>query len=150
MALHKKNVIVSMPEANTWTFMSFVTDRGRDVALEWDTARGFAAEQMFLTMLKNNRNTKDYRKWPEWRHPMQGKAGAAGVVELGFYERSGKLQYRILCKFNGAMCIIILCVALHKENVWKPAHAIKTATDRAKAVASGKARLNVVKIEDSI
>ena len=146
MCPHHKKVILSMPEPEAWTFMSFVTELGRDVADEWDTVQDFEAETAFNTMVKMNRKTKDYTHWPEWRHKMQGRAGKAGVVELGF-KASGR-QYRILCKFNGKMCIVVLCVAYHKGGVWTPAKAVELATERAKLITAGKATLNVIQDEE--
>jgi putative component of toxin-antitoxin plasmid stabilization module len=148
MVPHNKKVILSMPEPGAWTFMSFVTESGRDVAEEWDTVRDFEADSAFKTMIKMNRKTKNYTDWPAWRHKMQREAGKEGVVELGF-KASGR-PYRILCKFNGKMCIVILCVSYHKGSIWTPAKAVEIATERAKLVAIGKATLNVIKDEDDI
>lgn len=146
MPPHKKNVILSMPEPSEWTFRAFVTVSGRDVTRQWDTISTFEAETAFRTMIRGNRKIKNYVDWPEWRHRMRGDAGAAGVVELGF-KASGR-QYRALCMFSGKMCIIILCMAYHKQNVWNPSGVVKTVTDRAKLVAAGKAKLNVIEDED--
>jgi putative component of toxin-antitoxin plasmid stabilization module len=131
MAENHENVIP--PDSDPWTFMSFVTESGRDVALDWDTHNTFAV--------------KNHRDWTAWRHPMEGKAGEAGVVELGF--KAGK-PYRVLCMFNGRLCIVVLCVTYHKGPVWNPKEAVKIATERAKLVTAGKAKLNVVQSEDDI
>jgi hypothetical protein len=148
VVLYKKNVITSMPEPPTWTFMSFVTDMGRDVAKDWDVEKTFAANLAYESMIKNNKKIADYKNWPAWRHPMKKEAGKAGVVELGFTE--DRKPYRFLCVFNGKKCIVLLCVAYHKGNVWTPPEAVEIATKRAKIVATGKARLNVIEIKDDI
>jgi hypothetical protein len=146
MSSHKKNVIISMPEPSEWTFKCFVTEAGRDVTKHWDTISTFEAETAFKAMIKGNRKIKNYMEWPSWRHPMRGKPGRAGVVELGF-KASGR-QYRSLSMFSGKMCIIILCMAYHKQNVWNPTEAEKIVTERAKLVVAGKAKLNVIEDED--
>ena len=128
--------------------MSFVTESGRAVAEEWDTTQSFAAEQAFRSMIKNHRTVENHLEWTCWRHSMDRQAGEAGVVELGF-KADGK-QYRILCVFKGKKCIVVLCVCYHKAFVWSPRDAIKIATDRAKLVSAGKAKLNVIQIEDDL
>jgi hypothetical protein len=52
--------------------------------------------------------------------------------------------------FNGKKCIVVLCVAYHKGGVWTPPKAVDIATKRAKIVATGKAKLNVIQIEDDL
>jgi hypothetical protein len=143
-----KNVIVSMPEPQTWTFMSFVTDAGRDVTEVWDTDQTDEAFLGFQSMVRNSRKIADHLTWPAWRHVMNKEAGKAGVIELGFTE-DGK-PYRFLCIFKGRKCIVVLCIAYHKGKVWKPHDAVAIATKRAKIVTAGKARLNVIQIEDDL
>jgi Phage derived protein Gp49-like (DUF891) len=137
-----------MPTPKEWTFWSFVTNSGRVVAEEWDTALPFAAEQAFRNMIRNHRKIANHREWTCWRHPMDGPAGEAGLVELGF-KADGK-QYRVLCVFNGEKCIIVVCVCYHKQSVWSPTSAVETATERAKLISAEKARLNVIQIEDDL
>ena len=148
MPEHKKNVILEMPEPATWTFLSFVTDAKVDIAEHWDVECTFAAEQAFRAMLKNCRKIRDHRQWPSWRHPMKDEAGDHGVVELGF--KADNRPYRALCKFNGKMCIVLLCICYHKDDTWTPHSAVATATERAKALGQGKGGTNVIKIEDNI
>lgn len=121
---------------------------GRDVAEDWDTDQSFEAEQAFRNMVKNSQKTSNYRNWTAWRHAMSGKAGKAGVVELGF--KADGRQYRALCMFNGSKCIVLLCVCFHKGSVWTPQDAVKLATERAQAVSAKKAKLNDIQIEDDI
>jgi len=125
-----------------------VTETGTDVAKVWDTDQPFAADEAFRAMVKNNRKIKNYREWTSWRHDMSGKAGEQGIVELGF-KAAGK-AYRVLCVFNGKLCIVVLCLAYHKGSVWTPTKAVETATKRAKVVNSGKAELNVIQDEDNL
>jgi len=143
---HKKVIPFPKIEPSAWSFMAFVTDGGRDVAQDWDTDQSFEAETAFKTMIKNNRKTKNYADWPEWRHKMKDAAGDAGLVELGF-KASGK-AYRVMCRFNGKMCIVVICIAYHKGDQWTPKDAVKIATDRAKLVAAGKAKLIVIEDDD--
>jgi putative component of toxin-antitoxin plasmid stabilization module len=140
-----KNVILLVPE--TWTYMSFETDSGRDVAVEWDTHQSFAANEAFRALIKNSKKIRNHLEWPAWRHAMDEKAGEAGVVELGF---KADKPYRVLCMFNGRKCIVVLCVAYHKQNAWTPREAVNIATQRAKLVAAGKAKLNVIQSEDDL
>lgn len=144
----KNKVILSFPEPSSWSFPSYVTESGRDVAVEWDAGQTFEAELAFTAMVKDSMKISDHRNWSAWRHPMTGKAGKAGVVELGF--KVGKFPYRALCIFNGKKCIVLLCVAYHKGSVWTPADAVETARKRAEEVSAKKAKLNVISIEDSI
>jgi len=112
MVPHNKKVILSKPAPVAWTFMSFVTASGRDVVKEWDVQETFEAGLNFRSMLKVNHKIKDYRQWTCWNHPMRGDAKRNGIVELDF--PGDKRQYRALCKFNGKMCIVLLCVWYHK------------------------------------
>lgn len=135
-----------MPVPEEWTFMSYVTSQGRVVAEDWDTQQTFEAEIALESFIKSNRKTRNYMEWPEWRHKMHGTPGKEGVFEFGF-KASGK-QYRTLCMFKGKMCIVILCMAFHKQNVWDPPSTEKTVTDRAKEVAKGTAKLKVLGEEE--
>jgi hypothetical protein len=147
MTFYNKNVIPLTIEPESWTFMSLETDYGRDVAEEWDTSQSFAANEAFRAMVKASKKIDRHTEWPSWRHPMDETAGKAGVVELGF---KADKPYRVLCIFDGRKRIVVLCVAYHKQNVWTPKDAVKTATDRAKVVSAGKAKLNVIQSEDNI
>jgi phage-related protein len=142
---HKK-VILSMPDPTLWTFMSYVADNDRDVATEWDAPQSFEAEQALHNLMKNHRKTKSHLEWTSFRHKMKGDAGKHGVVEL----KADKRAYRILCMFNGPMCIVVLCICFHKSSVWTPKDAVKMATERAKAITAKKAKLNVIPIEDNL
>lgn len=128
--------------------MSFVTESGRDVIEEWDVEETFEAGESFRAMLKTNHKTKDYRQWTCWNHPMKGEAKKYGIVELDF--PADKREYRVLCKFNGKMCIVLLCVCYHKGSNWTPKGAVDIAIDRAKALEAGRVKPNVIKIENSI
>ena len=141
-----KKVILSMPEPDEWTFMSYVTGGGRVVSEDWDTQQNFEAKVALDTFVEANRKTANYMNWPEWRHKMHGKPGKAGVFEFGF--KSGGKSYRILCTFKGKMCIVILCMAFHKQHVWDPPDVEKTVTDRAKEVTNGAATLKVIAKEE--
>lgn len=128
--------------------MSFVMANGRDVAQQWDTDQPFEADQAFRMLLKIDSRVADYRNWTSWRHPMKKEAGKAGVVELGF-NAAGK-AYRLLSKFNGKKCIVLLCVCYHKGSRWTPNDAVEIATERAKTVTAGRAKLNVIPIQRNL
>jgi hypothetical protein len=142
---NNKKVIILMPDPVEWIFMSYVTDRGRIVTEDWDTHQSFEAETALDTFIESNRKTKDYMQWPEWKHKMHGSPGKEGVVEFGF-KATGK-QYRVLCIFKGKMCVVILCMAFHKQNVWDPPGTEKTVTDRAKEVKNSTAKLKLIEKE---
>ena len=144
---HKK-VIPFEPDPALWTFMSYETELGVDVAVDWDGEKTFEAELAFQNLVKTEHKTKKYTDWPSWRHKMQGDAGKQGVVELGF--KADGRSYRILSMFNGSMCIVLLCICYHKGSVWTPKDAIEIATKRAKLVLARKAKLNVIKITDNL
>jgi Phage derived protein Gp49-like (DUF891) len=145
---HNKNVILSMPDPVNWTFMSYVTDRGEDVIETWDVDRSFEAERSFWAMIKNCRKVSDFLQWPSFRHRMRHEAGKAGVCELEF--KADKKPYRVLCKFTGNKCVILLCVCYHKGSSWTPSNSVKVATNRARAIEEGKAKTNVIATTDSI
>jgi phage-related protein len=146
---HKKKVILSMPEPERWTFMSYESPTGLDVIQDkWDVGETDVAELAFEAMVKNASKIADYRQWPCWRHPMTGKAGKAGVVELEFSVPG--TRYRVLAMFNGKKCIVLLCICYHKQSVWTPASAVETATKRANEVTAGKVKCNVIEVEQSI
>lgn len=144
----KKKVIPFKPEPKTWTFMSFETETGIDVVLDWDAPKTFEAELAFENLVKTDSKTKNYTDWTSWRHKMQGDAGKHGVVELGF--KADGRSYRVLSMFNGSMCIVLLCICYHKGSVWTPKNAIEIAIKRAKLVLAKKAKLNVIKITDNL
>jgi phage-related protein len=144
----KKKVIPLKPEHTAWVFMSFETEQGIDVVLDWDAPKTFEAELAFENLVKTERKTKNYTEWPSWRHKMQGEAGKRGVVELGF--KADGRSYRVLSMFNGSMCIVLLCICYHKGSVWTPKNAIEIATKRAKLVLAKKAKLNVIQITDDL
>jgi hypothetical protein len=145
---YKKKVILSMPGANSWTFMSFVRPSGTDVAVEWDVDQTLEAGLAFQNLVKTDGKTKDHTQWTSWRHKMKGDPGKHGVVELGF--KADNREYRVLSKFNGSMCIVVLCICYHKGSVWTPSDAVSTATDRAKDVTAKKVKLNVIEITDHL
>lgn len=137
-----------MPVADSWTFMSFEMESGRDVAVDWDVEKTFDAELAFDNLVKNDRKIKKYSEWPSWHHRMRNEAGKQGVVELRF--KADQRQYRVLSMFNGSMCLVVLCICYHKGSVWTPKDAETIATDRAKVVTAKKAKLNVIKIKDNL
>jgi hypothetical protein len=137
-----------MPSPKSWTLFAYVTEQGRNVYEEWDAGQTEDAELMLRTLLKGDLKTSNHREWTLWRHPMQQKAGAAGVVELGF--KSNGTQMRVLCIFKGEKCIVLLCICYHKSSVWTPTNAVDSATERAKVVTAGKARLDEIKITDDL
>ena len=128
--------------------MSFETETGIDVVLDWDAPKTFEAELAFENLVKTDSKTKNYTDWTSWRHKMQGDAGKHGVVELGF--KADGRSYRVLSMFNGSMCIVLLCICYHKGSVWTPKNAIEIAIKRAKLVLAKKAKLNVIKITDNL
>jgi len=144
----KKKVIPFKPEQTAWTFMSFETEQGIDVVLNWDAPKTFEAELAFENLVKTERKTKNHTEWPSWRHKMQGEAGKQGVVELGF--KADGRPYRVLSMFNGSMCVVLLCICYHKGSVWTPKNAIEIAVKRAKLVLAKKAKLNVIQITDNL
>ena len=144
---HKKNVILSMPAPATWTFMSYETELGKDVIRDWDVTRTFEAEESFWAAIRNSRKINDYRQWPCWHHRMSGEAGGYGLVELRF--PADKRQYRVIARFSGKRCLVLLCICYHKGSIWTPTSAIQTATQRAKALDAGKGRLNVINVEQN-
>jgi phage-related protein len=148
MVKNHNNVILSMPEPKEWTFLSFVTQRGVDVVEIWDIPRTFEAELGFWAMIKNCRRTGDFLQWTAFRHRMHHDAGKAGVVELEF--RADRKPYRVLCKFTGKKCVILLCVCYHKNSNWTPRNALDLATERAKAIDEKRARTNVIPNRDDI
>jgi hypothetical protein len=141
---YNKKVIPFNSGDHCWTFLSVVTDSGRDVAVDWDIDRSFEALLAFGNFVKNDRKIKNPFEWTSWHHKMNGKPGKAGVIELRF--TADKRQYRVLSVFNGSMRLVVLCICYHKGNVWSPKDAENIATERAKAVESGKAKLNVIEI----
>jgi phage-related protein len=125
-----------------------VTEAGVDVAVEWDAEKTFEASLAFDNFVKTDRKTINSSEWTTWRHKMHGDAGKNGVIELGF--KADGRQYRVLSMFHGAGRLVVLCICYHKNKVWTPKTAIEIATKRAKQVLSGKAKLNVIKIEDRL
>ncbi len=145
---YQKKVIPFRAEEGTWTFLSFETSSGVDVAVDWDVDKTLEAEFALNSLLKSERKTKNYTNWPSWRHKLQGDAGKYGVIELGF--KADKRQYRILAMFDGSMRLVILCICYHKGSVWTPKEALATATNRAKLVLAKKAKLNVIKVTNDL
>ena len=146
--IDNKKVIPFVSVRDEWEFLSFETDSGVDVSVDWDTERTLAGGFEFNQLVKTSRKIRNHAEWGSWRHKCHGKAGELGVVELGF--KSDKRQYRVLSMFHGKMRIIVLSICYHKEKTWNPKDAINIATNRAKLVLAGKAKLNVIKIANDL
>lgn len=128
--------------------MSYETELGKDVILDWDVPETIEASISFRSAIRNSKKIKDYRQWPCWHHAMNFEAAKYGLVELKF--PADNRQYRIIAKFSGKMCIVLLCVCYHKMSVWTPSNAVKTAIERAKALKAGRGKTNVIEDKDSL
>lgn len=57
---HNKKVIPFNSGDHYWTFLSFVTEAGADVSLDWDGEKTFDAEIAFEALVKNERKIKNH------------------------------------------------------------------------------------------
>jgi hypothetical protein len=146
--LSNKKKVIPFPQSERWTFYDWVDLGGTNPIEKWLAEQSDEVRMYFTSMLKDAQKTREYRQWTGYRHPMTGRAGKAGVHELGF--KAEGIQYRILIKFDGLMQSVLLCGCYHKGKRWTPEEAPDTAADRAKALTQGKATKRERKIEDDL
>jgi hypothetical protein len=133
---NNKKVIPSV-QLGIWRFYDWVDGNGSNPIKEWLAGESDEVQMTFNSVLKQARKCRNYRDWLCFRHKMNGKPGAEGILELGF-SANGR-QYRLLSKFDGELQVILLCGGFHKGNTWKPPDALETAVKRAKTLSQGKA-----------
>lgn len=92
------------------------------------------AQDKFDNILKDNSKIDSCRSWSAFKF-MQGNLSAHGIWQFSFYEN--KVQHRVLGIFGKGKKAIILMGCTHKEDVYKPRNALKTAVDRAKTIRDG-------------
>jgi phage-related protein len=135
LTYHKK-VIQSFPEPKEWTFCDYSTAMGNPID-DWVAGLSEYAQNLFWSMLKNNRNVQNPRHWTQLRY-LEGKAQRHRLWELRF-KADGK-AYRVMGFFaNKRKTAVLLIGCFHKQNVYDPPAAIDTAITRKGHLEKGEA-----------
>lgn len=118
-----------------WRFKTYVSPSGRnDVQGEIDRYDDYALAAFSRAVAHLSVSTKDQWNEPHGKkltneHPLyevRYKANRAATRALGYFDKDGKT-------------FIITLICTHKQNVYKPPDAFKTARARAAQIESGVA-----------
>jgi hypothetical protein len=126
---HHKKMITSPPQPTEWMFCDFSPAPGNNPIQDWVDDLSEEAEHGFWSVLKVNRKVAIPKHWTQLRY-LKGKAKAHRLWELRF--TADDRAHRIIgCFSDGVrMRAILLIGCTHKQNVYDPPEAIKTAITR--------------------
>jgi hypothetical protein len=115
-----------MPEWRT-PIRCYVSPAGNNKILDWYQSLGISERTFVDEFLKNMRKTKDW-SLPDYRPRL---AGYKKIGELRWL--MNKTQHRLIGFFaNGVWYAVLGCT--HKQNVYSPADALKTADKYRKQI----------------
>jgi hypothetical protein len=133
---HHKKVIELQSVPVEWLFCDFSTAAGNAIQ-DWLDNVSEDAENLFWSMLKNNRKVENPIHWTQLRY-LKGEASKHRLWELRF-KADGK-AYRVVGFFGKKRKTAILLVGcFHKQNVYHPPDCINTAIARKRLLEEGKA-----------
>lgn len=118
-----------------WRFRVYVSPNGNDELQRAIDGLSDECREQFLTRLRYLSETRK----EDWHEPQARKLrGVEGIYEIRF--SADKVKQRPLGFFGlGGGEFTIVIWAIHKQNVYKPPSAIKTADRRRKAIKGGEA-----------
>jgi hypothetical protein len=125
-----------------WTFEDFVGRPGTSLGsfADWYDGQTEEVQNAVDAVLKDSHKIDDHLKWGAWRQYLKGQAKPHKIWEIGF--KAENRQYRIFGVFRPGKRAILLVGCYHKNKVYTPADAIKTAIKRAKALIEGTGTTN--------
>jgi hypothetical protein len=133
---HHKKVISSILEPAGWAFFDYATAASNPIK-DWVAGLSENAENLFWSVLKNNRKVQNPIHWTQLRY-LKGKAKNHRLWELRF-KADGK-AYRLIGFFaDKRKAAILLIGCFHKDSVYDPPDAIKTAIARKGHLEKGNA-----------
>ena len=118
-----------------WRFKTYISPHGRnDVQSELDRYGDFAREAFSRTVAHLAISAKE-----QWHEPQAKKLkNENSLYEIRY--KANRCATRAIGFFNDAeKNFIITVICTHKQNVYKPHDAFKTARDRAQQISSGSA-----------
>ena len=132
MLYNKK--MISLPK-QVWTVWDFTYANGNNPIEEWRLDLSEDAQGVFDAILKNECKIENHLEWSSFKKVLKGEL--KGIWELEFFA-DGR-QYRILGMFSGHKQVTLLMGCYHKQKVYTPADALKTALKRKNMLAKGEA-----------
>lgn len=134
---HHKKVINSLLGPADWTFCDYSTGAGNPIK-DWVAGLSEDAENTFWSVLKNNRKVQNPIHWTQLRY-LQGDAKKHRLWELRF--RADDKAYRVIGFFSEdrRKTAILLIGCFHKQTVYDPSDAIRTAITRKGHLEKGEA-----------
>lgn len=126
-----------------WTFNVYVSSAGSNALQKLINEADPAVAQYFKTRIRYLANTPK----PDWKKPHARKLkGVKDLYEIRF--EANHIQHRPLGFFGpGKKEFTILIWATHKQNIYEPAEAIKTADNRRGHIQNGTASCLPLKID---
>ncbi|HVA95533.1 MAG TPA: type II toxin-antitoxin system RelE/ParE family toxin [Candidatus Dormibacteraeota bacterium] len=134
---HHKKVISYTLVPVEWTFCDYSTAAGNPIE-NWVAGLSEDAENLFWSVLKNNRKVQNPIDWTQLRY-LQGDAKKHRLWELRF--KADDKAYRVIGFFSDdrRKTAILLMGCFHKQKVYDPPGAINTAITRKGKLEKGEA-----------
>jgi hypothetical protein len=130
---HHKKVIQSSPQPTEWMYCDFSSAPGENSIQDWVDGLSEEALLGFWSALKVNRKIAIPKHWTQLRY-LKGEAKDHRLWELRF--TADRKAHRVIGFFSDdvRMRAILLIGCFHKQNVYDPPDAIKTAIKRKKSL----------------
>lgn len=128
-----------------WRFWDFAYTNNSNPIEDWyQNDLSDESKFDFDNLLKNICQIKNHLEWGSFRGIMKGELREQRIWELGFV--SDSRQYRLLGKFSPGRNVVLLVGCYHKQKVYTPADALRSACIRSKALSEGRATYHERKI----
>jgi hypothetical protein len=139
--------VIPFPQSVFWTFYDWVDGDGSNPIEKWLAEQSDEVQMTFNSMLKEARKRRNHLEWLCFKRFIKGKKyEQERLWELKFH--ADRREFRLICRFDGAMRAIVFCGCYHKQSVYTPADALDTALRRAKALSQGRASRRERTIKD--
>jgi mRNA-degrading endonuclease RelE of RelBE toxin-antitoxin system len=116
-----------------WRFFDLV--KGRNVIEDWRAGIGSTGRLAMDALLKNTTKIENQLEWGA--RDLKGAPKKEKVFELKF--KADKKEYRLAFIFQPEHSVILLMGFYHKQKVYYPPDAIKTARNRAEDYRANRA-----------
>lgn len=144
---HNKEVIKSASEPTEWKFWDFTHSDNNPIE-DWYKTLSEDAQRLFQGLLKNNYKVENPIHWLGFKRYLKGELKGSGIWELEFF--SG-VQYRVLGFFGPRRKEATLLIGCyHKQKIYEPPNALKTALKRKEMLEEGIATYRERKIRTDI